>query len=66
MIPQEIDALKEMDHPHIIKPYQIFEDQRHLYIVTEYIYIYIYIYLDYVQVENYLTILFLKIVLFQN
>lgn len=32
---QEIDIMKVMDHPNIIKLYETFEDRRHLYLVME-------------------------------
>jgi len=31
----EIDILKQMDHPNIVKIYEYFEDSEHLYIVME-------------------------------
>jgi len=32
----EIDILKNLDHPNIIKFYEVFEDKKHIYLVTEY------------------------------
>mmetsp|Transcript_66756 Transcript_66756/g.148234 ORF Transcript_66756/g.148234 Transcript_66756/m.148234 type:complete len:527 (+) Transcript_66756:50-1630(+) len=32
---QEVDIMKVMDHPNIIKLYETFEDRRHLYLVME-------------------------------
>ena len=31
----EVDALKHMDHPNILKLYEVFEDQRLYHLVTE-------------------------------
>ena len=31
----EIDILKNLTHPHIVRLYEIFEDKRHIYLVTE-------------------------------
>lgn len=33
---KETDILKEIDHPNIVKVYEIFVDIKHYYIVTEY------------------------------
>ena len=32
----EIDILKNLDHPNILKLYEVFEDKNSLYLVTEY------------------------------
>ena len=37
MIRQEISVLSMMDHPNIIKYVESFEDNRYMYIVTEYV-----------------------------
>jgi len=34
-ISNEVDILKKLDHPNIIKVYEFFQDPRHFYIVTE-------------------------------
>lgn len=31
----EIDILKNLDHPNIVKLYEVFEDNRYIYLVTE-------------------------------
>ena len=31
----EIDILKNLDHPNIVKLYEVFEDDRDIYLVTE-------------------------------
>jgi calcium-dependent protein kinase len=31
----EMDILKELDHPNIVKIYELFQDQKNYYIVTE-------------------------------
>ena len=31
----EIDILKNLDHPNIVKLYEIFEDKYYIYLVTE-------------------------------
>ena len=31
----EIDILKNLDHPNIVKLYEVFEDDKHIYLVTE-------------------------------
>ena len=33
----EIDLLKHLDHPNIVKMYESFEDEKRYYIVTEYV-----------------------------
>jgi calcium-dependent protein kinase len=33
----EIEILKKLDHPNILKVYEYYEDARHLYIVTEFV-----------------------------
>ena len=33
----EINILKQMDHPNIVKLYEIFSDSKHLYLITEYL-----------------------------
>lgn len=35
-IKNEIENLAELDHPTILKIYEIFEDESNLYLVTEY------------------------------
>jgi calcium-dependent protein kinase len=32
----EIDILKNMDHPNILRLYEVFEDKKYIYLVTEY------------------------------
>lgn len=32
---KEIDILKTLDHPNILKIYEFYEDKRYLYIITE-------------------------------
>jgi calcium-dependent protein kinase len=32
----EMNILKNLDHPHIVKLYELFEDSRNYYLVTEY------------------------------
>ena len=32
---REIEIITQIDHPNIIKPYRVFEDGKHLHIVTE-------------------------------
>jgi calcium-dependent protein kinase len=32
---QEIEILKKLDHPNILKLYEIFEDEKRFYLVTE-------------------------------
>jgi serine/threonine protein kinase len=36
----EIDILKGLDHPNIIKLYETFEDERNVFLVTEYTFYY--------------------------
>ena len=31
----EIDILKNLDHPNIVKLYEVFEDKTHIYLVQE-------------------------------
>ena len=31
----EIDLLKNLDHPNIVKLYEVFEDKQNIYLVTE-------------------------------
>lgn len=31
----EIDILKNLDHPNIVKLYEVFEDKNNIYLVTE-------------------------------
>lgn len=31
----EIDLLKNLDHPNIVKLYEVFEDKKYIYLVTE-------------------------------
>lgn len=31
----EIDILRDMDHPHIVKAYEVFEDMGHIYVIME-------------------------------
>ena len=31
----EVEMLRKLDHPHILKLYEYFEDDRHMYLVTE-------------------------------
>lgn len=31
----EIDILKNLDHPNIMKLYEVFEDKNHIYLATE-------------------------------
>lgn len=33
----EINILKQLDHPHIVKIYEFYQDNKNLYLVTEYI-----------------------------
>lgn len=33
----EIDILKQLDHPNIVKIYEFFQDKKHFYLITEYI-----------------------------
>ena len=35
MMMKEIDILKRLDHPHIIKMYEFYKDSKNYYIVTE-------------------------------
>ena len=35
MLFNEINILKEIDHPNIIKMYEFFEDEKRYYLVTE-------------------------------
>lgn len=32
----EIDILKNLDHPNILRLYEVFEDNKHIFLVTEY------------------------------
>jgi calcium-dependent protein kinase len=32
----EIDILKNLDHPNILRLYEVFEDKKNIYLVTEY------------------------------
>jgi len=32
----EIDILKNLDHPNILRLYEVFEDKKFIYLVTEY------------------------------
>jgi calcium-dependent protein kinase len=32
---QEVDILKTMDHPNILKLYEVFEDERYIHLITE-------------------------------
>lgn len=31
----ELEILKELDHPHIIRLYELFQDEKHYYLITE-------------------------------
>ena len=33
----EIKILKQLDHPHIVKLYEIYQDTKNIYLVTEYL-----------------------------
>ena len=33
----EFQLLKNIDHPHIIRIYEVYNDQKNLYLITEYI-----------------------------
>ena len=35
----EIQILRKLDHPNIIKLYEVFEDEKNLYLVQEYIFV---------------------------
>lgn len=35
LLKREIDIMKKVDHPNILKLYEIFEDEQHVYIVME-------------------------------
>lgn len=35
MLMNEIDILKDIDHPNIIKMYEFFQDEKRYYIITE-------------------------------
>lgn len=48
----EIDILKRMDHQNIVKLYEVFEDSKRYYLITEYSVYYIIV--DFVKGENYL------------
>jgi len=32
----EIEILKNLDHPNILRLYEVFEDKKHIYLVTEF------------------------------
>ena len=54
-----MQILKTLDHPNIVKLYELFEDELHYYLITEFLLIftfpyYNYVNLDIVQAENYL------------
>ena len=34
---KEISILKKVDHPNIIKLYEVFEDDKYLYLIMEYV-----------------------------
>ncbi len=34
---QEIEVLKELDHPHIVRIYEYYIDAKHVYIISEYL-----------------------------
>ena len=34
---KEVEIIKDLDHPNIVKVYESFENQKYLYIVTEYL-----------------------------
>ena len=58
---KEIDILRQLDHPNIIKLYETFEDQRNVYLVMEYDFHLIII--DYVKEVSFLIELWIKDVL---
>ena len=31
----EVSILKELDHPHIVKIYEMYQDETHYYLITE-------------------------------
>lgn len=31
----EIDILKNLDHPNIVRLFEVYEDEKHIYLVTE-------------------------------
>jgi len=33
----EVEILKSIDHPHIVKIYEYFEDENHIFIVMEFL-----------------------------
>jgi calcium-dependent protein kinase len=35
MLLNEIDILKDLDHPNIVKMYEFFQDEKRYYIITE-------------------------------
>lgn len=35
MLFAEVDLLKELDHPHIVKLYELYEDHKNYYLITE-------------------------------
>ena len=35
LLKREIDIMKKVDHPNILKLFEIFEDEQHVYIVME-------------------------------
>jgi calcium-dependent protein kinase len=36
LVRNEINIMKAVDHPNIVKLYEFFEDEEHIYIITEY------------------------------
>ena len=55
----ELVILKNLDHPHIVKLYELFQDEKNYYLITEYFYLlkeikFHHFFLDIVMVENFL------------
>ena len=38
MVEREISIMKDLDHPNIVKIFQVYEDIQNIYIVMEYLY----------------------------
>ena len=35
LLPQELEALEQLDHPHIVRSFDLLEDEENVYIVSE-------------------------------
>ena len=39
MLKSELDILRQLDHPNVMKIFETYEDDNNIYIVTEYVFI---------------------------